>query len=347
MNTIEQTRALGQQIWLDNLSRAMIAGGELAAKIAQGVSGQTTNPAIFLKAIQNDVSYHSQIATLQAAGHDAKNCYEILACQDVQAACDVFAEEHRRHGGDSGFVSIEVDPAFAHDAAQTVAEALRLHRHIARENVMIKVPATNAGITALQELVAHGVCVNMTLIFSRQTLQAIYRAWRSGIEQRLAQGLPIDAIRVVASVFLSRIDSALDERLPETLRGQIALALAKTAYVDWQSAANAALPVGAVMPSLLWASTGTKNPNYPDTLYVDNLIGAHTVNTLPEATLAAFLDHGSAAPRLAENTDAAAAIWQELPKHGIDFEAVAQELQNQGLAQFQAAFADILAALAN
>lgn len=346
MNPILQARALGQQIWLDSLSREMISSGVLAQKISSGISGQTTNPAIFLNAIKNDPSYRTQIAELKAAGRDAKSCYETLACQDVQSACDVFAAEHRAHNGDSGFVSIEVDPALANETAQTVDEALRLHRTIARDNVMIKVPATEAGIAALQTLVAHGLCVNMTLIFSRRTLEKIYAAYREGLQQRLSQGLSVAHIRVVASVFLSRIDSALDENLPEQLRGQAALALAKAAYADWQQEFSTPLPATAAAPKLLWASTGTKNPAYPDTLYVDGLIGQDTVNTLPEATLAAFLDHGSARSTVTEDPAKAAEILRDIAAQGIEMEAVAQDLQDKGLAQFQAAFAEILAALA-
>lgn len=337
MNPIRQTRALGQQIWFDSLSRHIIQSGALAELIGRGVSGVTTNPAIFLKAIQSDASYSGEIAALRAGGGTAKTRYETLATADVQAACGLFAEEFQKHGGTSGFVSIEVDPAFAHDTAATVAEAARLKNAVARENVMIKVPATDAGIAAMEELVAQDFHVNMTLIFSLRQLEKIYAAY----VRAAARAQNPARQRVVASVFLSRIDTAIDEKLPEALRGKTAVALAKQAYAAWRQFFENQPHCNL---ELLWASTGTKNPAYSDVLYVENLIGANTVNTLPEATLQAFAAHGRAHASLAENAGAAQQL-ADVRAAGIDLDALAQSLQDSGLQQFQQAFAAILAAL--
>lgn len=240
-----------------------------------------------------------------------------------------------------------MSPSLAHDAAGTVAEGKRLWHAINQPNAMIKVPATDAGIDALRDLVAAGINVNMTLIFSRQVLAHILDAHQQGLSHRLEQGLPIDKIAVVASFFLSRIDTALDLTLPAHLQGKVALALARAAYADWQAVvANDAwqglAAQGGHFVQLLWASTGTKNPAYPDTLYVDELIGAHTINTVPDKTLNAFIDHGTAAARLDGQAEASVAILNEIAALGIDIEALATRLRDDGLQQFQDAFAKIL-----
>lgn len=344
INSIQLTERLGQQIWLDNLSRTLIASGALVQKIQEGVRGITTNPAIFLQSIQKDALYQADLVHLRATESNAKTRYETLAIADVQAACDVLGEVYRQSEGNSGFVSIEVDPSYANDIQQTLHEAQRLHRAIARENVMIKVPATEAGVEALQQLVAEGICVNMTLIFDLSTLDAIYRAYTQGLRRCQANGLPYQAVRVVASVFLSRVDTALDHRLPENRQGKTALSLAKTAYAQWQDYFRQpeVLPPQAQALSLLWASTGTKNKAYSDVLYVEEVIGAHTVNTIPEPTLDAFLNHGQVRETLTENVQAAAEHMAALAGQGIDFQAVAKDLQEQGLAQFCEAFSAIL-----
>ena len=250
-----------------------------------------------------------------------------------------------------GFVSLEVSPELSHDAAATVAEAKRLYAAINRPNVMIKVPATDEGLVALTELIAAGLSINLTLLFSRtQTIKA-YDAYVKGIEQRLAAGLDVSKIQVVASFFISRIDNALDATLPENLQGKVAISLAKAAYNDWQayfsgSQFNILKEKGANKVSLLWASTGVKNPAYPDTLYVDSLIGEHTVNTVPDATLTAFIDHGTAQKTLPENMTQALDNIAQVAQLGIDLETLATRLQNDGLKQFEEAFAKLLAPLA-
>lgn len=350
MTILSDVKALGQQIWLDNLSRSLIQSGELAQMLKQGVCGVTSNPAIFQKAFAGDKLYAQDIAKLKAQNLSPKTCYETMAIADVQAACDVCLSEFQSSGGKTGFVSLEVAPDLSHDTAGTIAEAKRLHDAISRENVMIKVPATDAGLAALTELVASGISVNLTLLFSRaQTLKA-YQAYSEGLEKRLASGQPIDRIHVVASFFISRIDNALEITLPEHLQGKVAIALAKAAYSDWikffSSTKFAQLQQqGANRVELLWASTGVKNPDYPDTLYVDNLIGPNTVNTVPDATLKAFIDHGTAQTTLTANVEEAQRQLAETTGLGIDLEALATRLQEDGLKQFEEAFAKLLAPL--
>ncbi|QEY23742.1 transaldolase [Neisseria animalis] len=351
MTILSDVKALGQQIWLDNLSRSLVQSGELAQMLEQGVCGVTSNPAIFQKAFAGDALYADEIAALKQQDLTPKQRYEIMAVADVQAACDVCSGEYQANGGKTGFVSLEVSPELSKDAAGTVAEAKRLHAAINRQNVMIKVPATDEGVEALEQLVADGISVNLTLLFSRkQTLKA-YAAYQRGIAKRIAAGLPADNLQVVASFFISRVDGALDTTLPEHLQGKTAIALAKAAYQDWaaffDSAEFAALAEkGANRVQLLWASTGVKNPTYPDTLYVDSLIGKHTVNTVPDATLKAFIDHGTAKATLTENMEQEYARLAEVEQLGIDVEALAVRLQEDGLKQFEEAFEKLLAPLA-
>ena len=351
MTILAEVKKLGQQIWLDNLSRTLVQSGALAKMLEQGVCGVTSNPAIFQKAFSGDALYAADIETLKQQGKDAKTIYETLAVADVQAACDVCRAEFDRSSGNTGFVSLEVSPELSRNAQGTIDEAKRLHAAINRPNVMIKVPATDEGLQALTELVADGISVNLTLLFSRrQTLKA-YRAYADGIAKRLAAGGDVRAVHVVASFFISRVDGALDATLPEHLQGKIAIALAKAAYLDWQAFFAAPefarlAEQGANKVSLLWASTGVKNPDYPATLYVDALIGEHTVNTVPDATLKAFIATGTAARTLPENIPAALAQLAEAEKLGIDVETLATRLQNDGLKQFEEAFAKLLAPLA-
>ena len=351
MTILAEVKKLGQQIWLDNLSRTLVQSGALAQMLEQGVCGVTSNPAIFQKAFSGDALYAADIETLKQQGKDAKTIYETLAVADVQAACDVCRAEFDRSSGNTGFVSLEVSPELSRDAQGTIDEAKRLHAAINRPNVMIKVPATDEGLQALTELVADGISVNLTLLFSRrQTLKA-YRAYADGIAKRLAAGGDVRTVHAVASFFISRVDAALDTTLPEHLQGKIAIALAKAAYLDWQAFFAAPefarlAEQGANKVSLLWASTGVKNPAYPDTLYVDSLIGADTVNTVPDATLNAFIDHGKAACTLTEGMEEALAQLAETAQLGIDLETLSTRLQDDGLKQFEKAFEQLLAPLA-
>ena len=341
MAILQEVKQLGQQIWLDNLSRSLVRSGTLAKLQQSGVSGVTSNPAIFRQALAGDALYTAEIAQLKQQPLSAKARYETLAVADVQAACDVFAAQFAAEGN-SGLVSLECDPALSHDTEGTIAEARRLWNLIGRPNSMIKIPATDAGLAALPALVADGININLTLLFSRaQTLRA-YQAYQQGLAQRADQAAP----QLVASFFISRIDTALDPQLPPHLQGKTALALAQAAYRDWQQFFGQ--PSDAVPTArLLWASTGVKNPAYPDTLYVDNLIAPHTVNTLPDAVLHAFTNHGRAVDALSRPAAPAQPVLDEVAALGIDLEALAAKLQQDGLAQFEQAFAQMLAPLAD
>ena len=341
MAILQEVKQLGQQIWLDNLSRSLVRSGALAKLQQSGVSGVTSNPAIFRQALAGDALYTAEIAQLKQQPLSAKARYETLAVADVQAACDVFSEQFAAEGN-SGLVSLECDPALSHDTEGTIAEARRLWNLINRPNAMIKIPATDAGLAALPALVADGININLTLLFSRAQTVRAYQAYQQGLAQRTDQAAP----QLVASFFISRIDTALDPQLPPHLQGKTALALAQAAYQDWQQFFGQPSDTEPTA-RLLWASTGVKNPAYPDTLYVDNLIAPHTVNTLPDAVLQAFTDHGCAADALSHPAVPAQPILDEVAALGIDLEALAAKLQQDGLAQFEQAFAQMLAPLAD
>lgn len=352
MSVLHDVQTLGQQIWLDNLSRSLIQSGDLARMLAKGISGVTSNPAIFQKAFASDTLYATDVAQLRQQPLSPKERYEILAVADVQAACDVCLPLYRASNGRAGLVSLEVSPDLANDTAATIAEAMRLRAALSRDNVMIKVPATDAGLHAFTQLIAEGIHVNLTLLFSRRQAAKAYLAYCKGLRQRLVRHLPINGIQAVASFFLSRIDTALDTTLPASLQGKTAIALAKTAYQEWQIFFHGAgfadlLAAGAEPVRLLWASTGTKNPAYSDVLYVEEVIGADTINTIPDTTLAAFINHGKAARTLPENTDAAAEALTQIADLGIDVEALATRLQQAGLQQFVDAFQALLVPLQN
>lgn len=347
MTVLHSVKELGQQVWFDSLSRTLIQNGVLQKKLEEGVSGVTSNPAIFYQAFSKDTLYQDDIRRLKSEKSSAKERYEQLAVFDVQAACDVFLDLFVSSGGKEGFVSLEVAPQWAYDTVGTVAEARRLWAAVNRPNLMIKVPTTDAGLEALTVLVSEGLNVNLTLLFSRKQAKKAYQAYVKGLQMRVNQNLPVDSIYVVASFFLSRVDTALDDRLPVSLRGKAAVALAKMAYVDWHEffgtdefaslAAKGARPV-----SLLWASTGTKNAAYSDVLYVESLIGPQTVNTVPAATLDAFLDHGKASLTLKTEDEESRLILEELMAVGVDFEALGIRLQQEGLLLFDEAFEKLL-----
>lgn len=341
MSRIAAIAPLGQQIWLDNLSRQLLDSGDLARWIADdAIAGVTSNPAIFYNAIRTDPAYQTAVATLKNSADEAETRFEQLVLPDVQAACDLFLPLYERTAGTAGFVSFEVSPSLADDAAGTLAAARRLWQTIARPNAMIKIPATEAGLTAIAEAIADGINVNVTLIFSPGQLAAVQAAHRAGIEQRFAAGQPVDRIASVASVFISRLDSLLDPKLPGELQGKTAIAMARQAYADWLQQAD--LPGQARQQMLLWASTSSKNPLYRDVLYVEDLIGAGTVNTVPDATLAAFRDHGEAHSTLDRDPAGRQHQLAALAALGIDLDTVGDELQSAGLQQFADAFAKLL-----
>lgn len=341
MSRIAAIAPFGQQIWLDNLTRELLASGELARWIAEdAIAGVTSNPAIFYNAIRTDARYQAAVAEMKSSAVDAEKRFEMLALPDVQAACDLFLPLYQQSEGRAGFVSFEVSPTLADDAAGTLAAARRLWAEIGRPNAMIKIPATQAGLTAIADAIADGININVTLIFSPAQVADVQAAYRAGIERRFAAGLPVDRIASVASVFISRLDSLLDAKLPAELQGKTAIAFARSEFARAQT--FPALPGNARQQMLLWASTSTKNPSYRDVIYVEQLIGAGTVNTVPDATLVAFRDHGEAAATLGSNAEETEAQLAAVAALGIDLDTVGEELQAAGLKQFDEAFAKLL-----
>ncbi|MCP9759120.1 transaldolase [Aquitalea sp. S1-19] len=349
MNRVRAIIPFGQRIWLDNLSRELIASGELARLLADdGIAGVTSNPAIFYKAIASDARYQDDLARLKAdVALSAEARYEALVVPDIQAACDLLAPLYAKTDGADGYVSLEVSPQLARDEAGTLAAARRLWAEVARPNAMIKIPATPEGIRAFEVLTREGVNVNITLLFSLPQVNAVWDAYIAGLSARYADGKPLAHIKAVASFFLSRVDSLLDAQLPAELQGKAAVSLSKAAYARYHERFHgeefAALKAAGARPQyLLWASTGTKNKAYSDVIYVESLIGDETVNTTPDATLAAFRDHGVAAATLATGMDEAFKVLRDVQAAGVDIDAAGEKLQADGLKLFDDAFDALL-----
>jgi transaldolase len=348
----------GQSPWLDNLKRGYITSGQLGHLVDKGIRGLTSNPTIFQKAIQGSPDYDEQFKKLAAAGRPIIDDYWAMVLADINGALDVFAElYHDSHAAD-GYASVEVAPDLAHDSAGTEAAARHLHEQIHRPNLMVKIPATAEGVPAIQAMIAEGRNINVTLIFSLERYQQVIEAYVRGLEMYATQpGADLSRVASVASFFISRVDTEIDQRLetlgtPEALelRGKGAVAQGKLAYQMFQRAFSghrweALKAKGAVVQRPLWASTSTKNPAYPDTLYVDELIGPDTVNTLPEATIEAFADHGHLARRVDADLDQAQAAWRALAEVGVDLDDVADKLEREGVSSFQKSFDELLAAL--
>jgi len=354
-NPLRQLNASGQSVWYDNIQRAMLASGELRRLVEDDdLRGVTSNPSIFEKAIAGSHDYDTAIRQLLGSrpAIDSRELFFELAIDDIRAAADVLQPVYRASEGRDGFISLEVSPDLADDTQATVREARELFARLDRPNVMIKVPATRAGVPAVEELIADGIHINVTLLFAVERYIEVAEAYCRGLARRLDCGQPIDRIASVASFFVSRVDSALDpllaERAPE-LVGRIAIANAKLAYREatrlFGQAFAPLAAAGARPQRLLWASTSTKNPAYRDTLYVEELIGPDTVNTVPPATYSAFRDHGIVAPTLARDIDAAAAAIERLPQLGIDLAAVTAQLEADGVAAFAKSFTTLLAAI--
>lgn len=363
-NALVEARAIGQSIWLDYIQRSLMHSGKLQELIAADqINGITSNPAIFESAIANSDEYDQQIANITSESADASSAeiFRQLALTDIADAADILLPQYEASRGDDGMVSIEVAPDLAHDADATVREARSLHAALARPNVMIKVPATTAGVSAFEQLTAEGISVNITLLFSLDRYKAIAEAYLSGLEKRVANGDPASNIASVASFFVSRVDARVDPLLEKhqdqkeakPLQGQIAIANAKAAYLHYQSLIqskrfDALRAAGALPQRLLWASTGTKNPDYSDVYYVEELLGPDTVNTLPPKTMDAFRDHGVAADHLsgasAAETEAA---LQQLSALGIDLTNITDELEAEGIDGFAQAFTRLLDAIAS
>jgi len=355
MNATQQVTSLGQSLWLDNLSRSLIHDGILARLIAEdGISGVTSNPSIFQNALASSPYYADDLAKLRASEPDAERRYEALVIPDIQAACDLLLPTFAASGGKDGYVSLEVAPRWAVDAARTVEEAQRLSAAVNRRNLLVKVPGTPEGVSAFETLTRLGVNVNVTLLFSIAQAEAVFNAYIRGLTARAQTGADVHASRAVASLFLSRVDTLVDAQLtaigtPEalSLRGKAAVAMAKLAYQRYlnifHGEAFAALAqLGTAPQFLLWASTGVKNPDYSDLLYVEPLIGKETINTLPDKTLAALRDHGKPALRVANDIAEAKAQLAVLARLGIDMDAVGNSLQDDGVKLFEAAFQKLL-----
>jgi transaldolase len=355
MTKLHELHEHGQSIWVDYIRRDFLAQGELQMLLDQGVRGVTSNPTIFEKAIAGSADYDTDLRRLVAEGALVDAIYETLVLADIARAADILHPLYSESGGGDGYISLEVSPTLAHDTAGTIAEARRLHAALGRPNVMIKVPATAEGIPAITDLIGAGISINVTLIFSLAQYEAVVEAYMRGLEQRAAAGETLDRIASVASFFVSRVDTAVDRLLAqrglEELQGQAAIANARLAYARFKELFSgsrwAALAArGAAPQRPLWASTGTKDPRLPDTRYVDSLIGPHTVNTVPPATLTAFLDHGAVAATLEQGVAEAHALFAQLAGHGIDLGAVTRQLQDEGVASFAASFDALMASIA-
>jgi len=359
-NPLVRLGQLGQSPWYDFITRDLVTSGELARLIAEdGLRGMTTNPTIFEKAVAGSDLYDADIRRLAAEGKGPAEIFETLAVADVQAACDLFLPIHRESGGLDGLVSIEVSPGLAHDTAGTIAEAERLWRRIARPNVMIKIPGTVEGLTAITHCLADGVNVNVTLLFSVARYRQVVDAYFMGLERRASAGHSIVGISSVASFFVSRLDGKVDPLLEGRagatpagvrLRSRAAIANACAAYADFEALFHsprwqALAAQGALIQRPLWASTSTKDPSLPDTYYVEALIGEQTVNTLPPATFAAYRDHGKPAQRIREGVAEAELVLRELGNAGIDLEEITAMLEREGVASFAASFASLLSVI--
>jgi transaldolase len=359
MTTLDRLYAeYGQSPWLDNLTRGYLRDGTLTRMVADGIRGVTANPTIVAKAILGSADYDEQFAALTAAGRPLEDAYWLLVVDDITAALAVLRPVFDASGGTDGFVSVEVAAALARDTRATVAAARALHERIAAPNVFVKIPATAEGVPAIQAMIAEGRSINITLIFSLARYEHVIEAYLSGLEAFVQRGGDPSTVHSVASFFVSRVDTEVDRRLETTgtdqalaLRGQAAVAQAKLAYrlfrdrfsgPRWQRLAG----LGAHVQRPLWASTSTKDPAYPDTMYVDELIGPDTVTTLPEVTIAAFANHGTLARTIDTGMDQAAAVMRRLAAAGVDMDDVGLTLENQGVASFHASYQNVLAALA-
>lgn len=344
---LQNIKNVGQKIWLDNLSRELLNSGKLMQLVNDdGIAGVTSNPSIFHKAISSDALYQSDLTKLKNSqlNHEAR--YESLVIPDIQHACDLMLPMYNNTKFVDGYVSFEVSPELAHDAKGTIENAKRLWKSINRPNLMVKIPATPEGIQAFQELTSLGINVNITLLFSLNQVLDTWNAYINGLNARHQAGLDVKNIKAVASFFLSRIDSAVDPKLPEHLQGKTAINLCKVAYSAYKEIFEGDVfshlkEAGATPQFLLFASTGTKNTKYSDVLYVEELIGLETINTVPDATLDAFRDHGNARLSLVENIDKAPQIIEEIKKH-IDLNQVGQQLQTDGLKLFAISFASLI-----
>jgi transaldolase len=343
----------GQSVWIDFLSRDMIRNGELERRMRDdAVVGVTSNPTIFQKAISSGAAYDRQLREVLEEERDPKEIFLRLAIKDVEDALDLLRPVWDEGKGQDGYVSLEVDPNLASDTAGTIEEAQRLHETIDRPNLFVKIPATKAGLPAIEEMIARGRSINVTLIFSLERYGEVAEAYIRGLERLVEAGGDPGRVASVASFFVSRVDTETDRRLDEMggrdeLKGKLAIANAKLAYQRYQEifAGNrweALSSRGATTQRCLWASTSTKNPAYRDVMYVEELIGPKTVNTMPEETIEAFQDHGEVAPTLEQGIDEAERVFEQIRQAGVDYDDVTDTLEREGVQKFADSFAELL-----
>lgn len=355
MTRMNEAAAMGQAIWLDFIRRSFLDSGELGELVGKGLRGVTSNPSIFQKAITASTDYDAAVERLVGEGRSVNDIYEALAIQDIRRACDIMQPVYGSTDGLDGYVSLEVNPKLAYDTEGTVMEARRLSSLVDRPNVMIKVPATPEGIPAIETLTGEGININVTLIFSLQQYEDSAMAYIHGLEKLAAANVDFSRVASVASFFVSRVDGKIDPKLValgnSELQGKIAISNAKMAYhrfgelfsdPRWDKLAAQ----GARVQRPLWGSTSTKNPDYPDTLYVDELIGPHTVNTLPPETLDAFLDHGNAARTVDADVEQARQHLAQLAGLGIDLGEVTTQLMGEGVDAFADSFDELMSGIA-
>ena len=344
---------LGQSVWIDFLSRHLLRSGGLARMMEEdAVVGVTSNPTIFQKAISEGDAYDEQFKEVLAEEDDPKEVFLRLAVQDVQDACDLLRTVWDGGGGQDGYVSIEVDPNLAYDTQATIDEAQRLHELVDRPNCFVKIPATEAGLPAIEEMIARGRSINVTLIFSLQRYAEVVEAYLRGLERLVESGGDPGPVASVASFFVSRVDTEADRRLeevgaPDELKGKLAVANAKLAYQRYEELFagerwEALRAKGARAQRCLWASTSTKNPEYRDVLYVEELIGPETVNTMPEETIQAFQDHGEVALTLERDLDDAQRVFDRIAEAGVDYDDVVATLEREGVEKFSDSFRELL-----
>jgi len=353
---LEQLDEHGQSVWIDFLSRDFVEKGDLQGLIDQGVRGVTSNPTIFQSAIADGDSYDEQLREVLKETTEPKEVFLQLATRDIQGACDLFKQVHDDGDGKDGWVSLEVDPNLAHDTQGTIEEAKRLHELVDRKNLLVKIPATKEGLPAIEESIASGIPINVTLIFSLDRHRDVAEAYVRGLERLVENGGDPSNVASVASFFVSRVDTEADRRLDEIgghdeLKGKLAVANAKLAYQvykdifsgdRWQALADK----GASVQRPLWASTSTKNKDYKDTIYVEELVGPETVNTMPRELVEAVLDHGDIRGNtIEEDLDGARKVFEDLKAAGIDYDDVSETLEREGVEKFAKSFADLIEGL--
>ena len=364
-NPLKKLESLGQSIWLDYIRRDLFSSGKLRRLIDDdGLTGMTSNPSIFEKAIAESNIYDQDIREMALKKKEIKSIYEVLSQRDVQSAADEFRSVYEKTDGKDGYVSLEVNPHLAHDTKGTIEEARRLWAALNRPNILIKVPATSDGLPAIQQLISEGINVNVTLLFGLPRYRQVAEAYIAGLEARTAQGKSVKHIASVASFFVSRIDALVDSLLEKlikqggpkadlakTVQGQVAIASAKMAYQIYKDIFGSdrfkkLVAKDACVQRLLWASTSTKNPDYSDVKYIESLIGPDTINTVPPETIDAYRDHGNPKSSLEQDVEEASWIMERLPELGINIDKVTQQLEDEGVKKFNEPFDKLMEALA-